>query len=121
VDNADVFSDITGGTPVQLTTSLNPLCAGEFLGVFTQGTDTLLLDADPNSSPGCTIDGVELLPDTTPVTPDPGRTTVEFNFSGDFAIALTLSSGDQIIVAGDLCAFDNPAPTDGSPVVCPVQ
>jgi len=121
VDGADVFSDVVGGAPAVLTNRLNPACAFQFLGVFTQGTDTLLLDADPLSSPGCTIDGVELLPATTPVIPDTTSTQVDLNFSGNFAITLTLSSGDQIIVDGAGCAFDNPAPTDGSPVICPVQ
>ncbi|MEM9729566.1 MAG: hypothetical protein AAF997_13335 [Myxococcota bacterium] len=107
VDSADIISNITSGSPNEVTNSLDPAVAGELLGFFTGGTNTLDLDE-------------EILTSITPVTAT-SFPNVDVNFSGNFLIGLTITaSGDSLNVDSSSCTFDNPAPSTGAPIVLPV-
>ncbi|MEM8608461.1 MAG: hypothetical protein AAGF92_15235 [Myxococcota bacterium] len=107
VDGAQVFSEVTSGIPSELSNNLDPAVAGQLLGVFTGGGNTLLLDE-------------EILPAITAVTPT-SAPNVDVNFSGNFLLQLTItSSGTALNVDSASCTFDNPAPNTGAPIVLPV-
>ncbi|MEM8608460.1 MAG: hypothetical protein AAGF92_15230, partial [Myxococcota bacterium] len=108
LDGVEVFSDVAGGTPSQLSNLLNPDLAGQLLGVFTGGTAVLDLDD-------------EILPAVTAVVP-PNAASVDINFSGNFLIQLTITaSGDSLNVDAASCTFNNPPPNTGAAITLPVM
>ncbi|MGB5809627.1 MAG: hypothetical protein WBG86_03800, partial [Polyangiales bacterium] len=108
VDSADIISSITSGVPAEVTNSLDPTVAGELLGFFTGGTNTLVLDD-------------EILPAVTAVTAT-SSPNVDVNFTGNFLIGLTIqASGTALNVDSSSCNFDNPAPNTGAPITLPVE
>jgi hypothetical protein len=107
VDGAQIFNDITTGTPAQVVNVLDPAVAGNLLGFFTQGGTTLDLDA-------------EILPASTAVATS-SSPTVDINFSGQFLLQMTIQeSGASLNVDAANCTFDNPAPHTGAPIQLPV-
>jgi len=110
-----VIGSSPGGQPATLVNQLDPALAGSEIGVFSGGSPVLDLDA-------------AILDETSAFVPAPG-TDVEF-FLEDLRVQFTAvpvpaSYGFDI----SSCTFDNPGtvlepglpPTDGVPIVCPVQ
>jgi hypothetical protein len=93
VDAASLFASITTGTPGQLQNDLNPAIAGDLLGAFTGGGNTLLLDNNPASVPSNVNNGVEIPTVVTAVTPTSSR-TVDINYDS-FSLTLTVGASPR--------------------------
>ena len=111
VDAASIFTSVGTGVPAQLQNNLNPAFAGQLLGAFTLGGNTLTLDS--NAGTGL---GVEIPTVATAVTPT-SSPSVEFDYD-TFSLTLTIqASGTPLVVDDAGCIFDQP----GNPATLPVE
>jgi len=101
VDAATIFTGATSGVPALLTNNLNPIYAGQVLGAFTGGGNSLVLDS--NAATGI---GVEMPVATTAFLPT--SNPVSFNYD-NFSVTLTITaSGTPLIVDDAGCSFNFP-------------
>jgi hypothetical protein len=102
VDAFTLFIDVDGGSPSPLSNSLDPAFAGEPLGAFTNGTDTLILDNDATTGIG-----IEVPTQVTAVAPTvPAGGSVTFDYQ-TFSLTLTIvATGAPLTVDDAGCAFD---------------
>jgi hypothetical protein len=106
VDATSLFASVVGGAPSQLQNDLNPALAGQLLGAFTDGADTLILNNDAADGAGVEIPTVMTAVTTT--VPAGGNVTFDYD---TFSLTLTnIASGAPLTVDDADCVFDLPGP-----------
>jgi hypothetical protein len=102
VDAATIFASVAGGSPSQLQNDLNPALAGQPLGAFTGGTNTVILDNDATTGAGVEIPTVTTV--VTPTVPAGGSVTFDYD---TFSLTLTIvATGAPLTVDDAGCVFD---------------
>jgi hypothetical protein len=100
----NAITDISEANPPVLNTGLLPAFQNTPVGLYVTGGNTFTLDVE--------LDIVEatVVPTSYP--------TVAVNFSSEFLLELFLTTAMQPLnISSENCFFDNPAPTDGAPMI----
>jgi hypothetical protein len=102
VDAFDLLISVTGGSPSQISNSLDPAFAGQPLGAFTNGTSTLILDND--AATGIGVEVPTVVTAVTPTVPAGGSVTFDYD---NFSLTLTIvATGAPLTVDDAGCFFD---------------